>query len=279
MKSAPFNESSLLQSLFSLKGRVALITGAGSGLGKYMSHALLQAGANVVLVGRHEDRLQACAQKLFEQVDSPSDSGPIPRFGTRIACVPFDVSELEALPGLAESAAKPFGSPDILVNAAGLNPRLPCDELTPEIWEYVLRLNLSAPFFLAQALMPAMRKKGWGRVINIASLQSSRAFTNGAPYGASKGGVAQLTRAMAEAWSKPGTAITANAIAPGFFKTELTAPLFAQSETIQALEKQTMFGRVGNAEDIFGLTMFLASPASDYVTGQVIYLDGGWSAK
>lgn len=273
----------LFSQLFSLQGRVALVTGAGSGLGKYMSQALLRAGADVVLVGRQENRLQACAEELSRDLrgEAPEQGGPRLQQETagRIACLAFDVSELGELPKLAAMAARPFGSPDILVNAAGLNPRLPWNELTPEVWDYVLRLNLSAPFFLAQALVPAMREKAWGRIINIASLQSSRAFANGAPYGASKGGVAQLTRAMAEAWSKPGTAITANAIAPGFFKTELTAPLFAQSAAVQELEKQTMFGRVGKPEDIFGLTMFLASPASDYVTGQVIYLDGGWSAK
>lgn len=124
-----------------------------------------------------------------------------------------------------------------------------------------------------------MQSKGWGRIINIASLQASRAFPDGAPYGASKGGVAQLTRAMAEAWSGPGTRITANAIAPGFFKTQLTAPLFSKPEVARSIEKQTTFQRIGTSEDIQGLTVFLAAPASDYLTGQVIYLDGGWTAK
>lgn len=265
-----------LAQLFSLAGRVALITGGGTGLGNYMGQALHRAGAKVVLVGRDKARLQEGAKDLLSCPPkntslAPADSG--------VACVPWDVSNLASLPDLAAEAAQPFGMPDILINAAGLNPRRPWNELSPEVWEYVLRLNLSAPFFLAAALIPSMQRKGWGRIINIASLQASRAFPNGAPYGASKGGVAQLTRAMAEAWSGPDTRITANAIAPGFFKTQLTAPLFSKPEVAHSIEKQTTFQRIGTSEDIQGLTVFLAAPASDYLTGQVIYLDGGWTAK
>lgn len=281
--------SPLQAQLFSLQGHTALVTGAGSGLGKYMAHALLHAGANLILVGRTADRIEASAEEIFLSLEQrrglSHDSDPAkhppqrnPEQDKRIACIPFDVSELKALPELAEKASRPFGTPDILVNAAGLNPRKPWDELTPDIWEYTLRLNLSAPFFLAQALVPGMMRKGWGRIINIASLQSNRAFPNGLPYGASKGGIAQLTRGMAEAWSRPGTGITANAIAPGFFKTQLTAPLFDKPDVVEALARQTTMKRVGGADDIQGLTMFLASPASAYITGQVIHIDGGWSA-
>ena len=124
-----------------------------------------------------------------------------------------------------------------------------------------------------------MRKKRWGRIINIASLQSVRAFPNGLPYGTSKGGVIQLTRAMAEAWSGSGSGITCNAIAPGFFKTGLTAPLFEDNTVIDALARQTIIGRNGIFEDLNGLAVFLASSASGYITGQTIFLDGGWSAK
>ena len=216
--------SPLQTQLFSLQGHTALVTGAGSGLGKYMAHALLHAGANLILVGRTLDRLEASAEEIFASLKHQGcrlayDSDPAARSAhrdpdqnKRIACIAFDVSELKALPELVQKASQPFGAPDILVNAAGLNPRKPWNELTPEIWEYTLRLNLSAPFFLAQALVPEMMRQGWGRIINIASLQSSRAFPNGLPYGASKGGIAQLTRGMAEAWSRPGAGITANAI-------------------------------------------------------------------
>ncbi|MDJ0611138.1 MAG: SDR family oxidoreductase, partial [Kiloniellales bacterium] len=140
-----------------------------------------------------------------------------------------------------------------------------------------LAINLSTPFFLARALVDGMRAKGWGRVVNMASLQSSRAFANGMAYGASKGGVAQLTRAMAEAWSAAG--LTCNAIAPGFFPTALTAPVFDDAERVAALAGQTAIGRNGRLEDLHGTAVFLASPASDYVTGQIIYVDGGFTAK
>ena len=124
-----------------------------------------------------------------------------------------------------------------------------------------------------------MKEKGWGKIINIASLQSIRAFPNGAAYGASKGGIIQLTRAMAESWSADGSGITCNAIAPGFLKTGLTSVLYEDEKVINALARQTMIGRNGELDDLSGLTIFLASSASDYITGQTIFLDGGWSAK
>ena len=142
-------------------------------------------------------------------------------------------------------------------------------------WNFAM--NLAVPFFLARALVPAMAEKGWGRVINIASLQTTRAFANGLVYGASKGGVGQLTRAMAEAWS--GQGIACNAIAPGFFPTELTAALFDDPSTTDGLAARTAIGRNGRLEDLDGVTVFLASPASDYITGQVINVDGGFTAK
>ena len=124
-----------------------------------------------------------------------------------------------------------------------------------------------------------MRRKGWGKIINIGSLQSVRAFPNSAAYGASKGGVLQLTRAMAEAWSKDQSGITCNAIGPGFFKTGLTAPLYDDQKVIDALSRQTIIGRNGELSDLAGVTVFLASRASDYITGQLIFMDGGWTAK
>jgi len=249
-----------VRDLFDLNGRVALVTGGGSGIGRAIAAALAGAGADVVVLGRRSDPLAETVAAI----------------GTA-AVVVGDLARLDGIPTLAEKAAMPFGPPDILVNAAGVNLREPAEEVTPESWNQTLAINLSVPFFLARALVAAMRAKGWGRIINIASLQSVRAFPRGVAYGASKGGVAQLTRAMAEAWSAEG--IACNAIAPGFFPTELTAPVFADPERAAWAAGQTMIGRNGRLEDLDGTAIFLAAPASDYVTGQVLYVDGGFTAK
>lgn len=249
---------------FSLTGKVALVTGATSGIGRRQALALAQAGAAVVLVGRREARLQETVVEI-EAVEA------------RAASLSVDLTDRGRLPELAERAMIPFGSIDILINAAGVNLRQPAEEITLESWDATLNLNLAVPFFLARELVPAMKANGWGRIINIASLQSSRAFPNGLAYGASKGGITQLTRAMAEAWSRHG--ITCNAIAPGFFPTELTAPVYEDTAQLDRLAAQTAVGRNGELSDVDGLTVFLASPASDYLTGQVVPLDGGFTAK
>ena len=147
---------------------------------------------------------------------------------------------------------------------------------TVEEWRATLDLNLSTPFFLARGVVPAMRAKGAGRILNIASLQASRAFPDGAPYGASKGGVAQLTRAMAEAWSRDG--ILCNALAPGFFPTDLTARVFEDRATVDRLAAQTCLGRNGRLEDLIGPAVFFCSDAAGYVTRQILYVDGGFTA-
>ena len=166
---------------------------------------------------------------------------------------------------------------DILCNTAGINLREPASEITAESWHRTLYLNLTVPFFLARELLPHLRHGGGGKIINIASLQSERAFPNSAAYGASKGGVAQLTRAMAEAWSAEG--VCCNAIGPGFFPTALTSAVFEDSEVAAKNASQTAIGRNGELQDLDGITVFLASGASDYITGQVIYVDGGFTAK
>jgi len=193
------------------------------------------------------------------------------------ATVTADLSDLSALAQVAAQVFQPFGPPEILVSAAGINTRTHADEVTLDDWTLTLNLNLAVPFFLAQALIPKMKAKGWGRVINIASLQTERAFPNGISYGASKAGVAQLTRAMAEAWSCHG--IACNALAPGFFPTELSAPVFADPEIAAKNAAQTCIGRNGVMDDLIGPLLFLASPASNYVTGQILYVDGGFTAK
>ncbi len=253
-----------LTSLFSLAGRTALVTGASNGIGRRIAEALARAGAAIVLVARRQAELDATAAAIQQA-------------GGQAHALVADLLDLDKIPALAAAAAKPFGPPDILVNAAGVNLRRPADACTPAEWNQTLTLNLSVPFFLAQALVPAMRAKVQGNIINIASLQTWRAFENGIAYGASKGGIAQLTRAMAEAWSKDG--ITANAIAPGFFPTELTAPVFANPELSQRHAKATAIGRNGHLEDLDGAAIFLASRASAYITGQILSVDGGYTAK
>jgi NAD(P)-dependent dehydrogenase (short-subunit alcohol dehydrogenase family) len=259
---------SIINELFELKGRIALVTGASSGIGRAIAAALASAGAAVIHAALEPE--ENALKEAVSQVEGA---------GGKAAHVTCDVSRFDELPGVVESASSFFGSPDILVNAAGVNLREPWDKVSEGTWNKTLAINLTAPFFLARLLIPAMQEKGWGKIINIASLQSTRAFPNSAPYGASKGGVMQLTRAMAEAWSGNMSGITCNAIAPGFFKTGLTASLFDNQEVIDALAGQTIIGRNGELEDLNGLTIFLASHASDYITGQTIALDGGWTAK
>lgn len=249
---------------FRLDGRVALVTGASGGIGRAMALALARAGAAVVVVARRE-------QELAETVAQVAGSGG------RAHALAADLVDLDGLETLARSASEPLGAPDILVNCAGVNLRQPFEEITPASWRLTVDLNLAVPFFLARALLPAMRERGWGRVINIASLQSRRAFPDSMPYGASKGGIEQLTRAMAEAWSRHG--INCNAIGPGFFPTELTRAVFDDDARRAWAAGQTAIGRNGVLNDLDGATVFLASPASDYITGQTLYVDGGFTAR
>jgi NAD(P)-dependent dehydrogenase (short-subunit alcohol dehydrogenase family) len=249
---------------FRLDGRVALVTGAGSGIGRAIAEALGQAGAAVVLCARREGPLRE-AQAALEQA------------GAKAQVVTGDVGRREGLEAIAQAAAKPFGAVDIVVHAAGLNHRQHADAITDAAWDEQIEVMLSAPFFLSRHLVGAMKAKGWGRILNIASLQSYRAFVNGTAYGAAKAGIVQLTRHMAEAWSPHG--VNCNAIAPGFFQTPLTAPVYADKARVEALARQTAIGRNGELADLQGAAVYLCSPASDYVTGQTLAVDGGFTAK
>ena len=247
--------------LFDLTGRTACVTGASSGLGRRAATVLAQAGAKVVGVARRAEELETWRAETLGAT----------------AAVVADLSDKQHVDKVAKEVCKPFGPPQILVHAAGINTRQMADDVTAEGWDITLSLNLTVPFFLSQALVAGMRDKGWGRIVTFASLQTTRAFPGGIAYGASKGGIGQLTRAMAEAWSKDG--INANAIGPGFFPTELTATVFDDEERSKRNAAQTCIGRNGRLEDIDGPLLFLCSPASDYVTGQVLMVDGGFTAK
>jgi NAD(P)-dependent dehydrogenase (short-subunit alcohol dehydrogenase family) len=253
---------SRLEQLFSLRGKRALITGGSSGIGLAMAQALGEAGAAVILSARHEPQLRA-AQTTLHALGISCD----------IICA--DLGEPEGPDHVAEAIT---GVPiDIVVNAAGINLRQPFQDVTAAAFDLHMALHVRAPFRLTQLLAPAMAARGYGRIIMIASLQSYRAFPHSAPYGAAKGAVVQLTRAIAEEWSARG--ITCNAVAPGFFPTALTAPVFADAAVAQMRAGQTAIGRNGVLEDLAGATIFLASPASAYITGQTLAADGGFTAK
>lgn len=253
-----------LTSLFDLTGRTALVTGGNSGIGLAMARAIGLAGGKVVLVARRNAELDNAAAEL-------SDAG------ISAAAIATDLSETSAVTAITSAIACQTLDIDILVNAAGINLREKFTEVSGDHFDLHMTLHLKVPFLLTQAFAPAMAERGWGRVINIASLQSWRAFQDSAPYGAAKGGVLQLTRAIAEEWSRHG--ITCNAIAPGFFPTPLTAPVFNDPERTQKMAEQTAIGRNGKLEDLAGATVFLASNASSYVTGQTLAVDGGFTAR
>ena len=243
----------------SLAGKTALVTGASSGIGAFMAAELGKAGARLALVGRRKDRLD----DVLDGHDGIS--------------IALDLTQADAINGVKAACHDAGLQPDIIVNAAGVNHRKSADDISPELWQDTIHLNLSVPFLVSQAFVPDMKAVGWGRIINIASLQSTRAFENGIAYGAAKGGVVQLTRAMAEAWSRHG--IMANAIAPGFFPTELTAPVFGNADLASHHARNTAMGRNGELHDLRGPLLFFASDACGYVTGQTLPVDGGYTAK
>ncbi|MCY4244728.1 MAG: SDR family oxidoreductase [Gammaproteobacteria bacterium] len=244
--------------LFRIDGKHAVVTGGGTGIGNAIAHALHSAGARITLAGRRTGVLQQAAEKLSNS-----------------EVFTWDLSAIDEIDATASQLAATAGAPDIVVNAAFWRAREPAAKVTPAVWRATLDTGLAAPFFVARAFAPAMCKRGWGRILNIASLQSRLAFTGGIVYGAAKGGIAQLTRAMAAEWSRHG--VNANALAPGFFPTAMTAPLFDDDATAAALGARTAIGRNGELRDLHGAAVFLCAPASDYITGQMLFVDGGFT--
>jgi NAD(P)-dependent dehydrogenase (short-subunit alcohol dehydrogenase family) len=255
--------SAYLAEIFGLSGRTAVVTGGSSGIGRAMAGALGRAGANVVLVARRPEPLEETVRELTAD-------------GVRASAVAVDLADRAALTAATATIVSRYGEPDVLVNAAAVNRRPPLEELTGEDWDVTLAANLTAPFLLGQRFGPAMAARGWGRIINVVSQQAFRAYGNSGAYGVSKAGLVALTRSQAEAWSARG--VCCNAVAPGVVHTPLTEPVFADPEKVAAHARRTMIGRNGVPGDFAGCAVFLASTASAAVTGQTLFVDGGYSA-
>jgi len=251
--------------LFSLKGKRALVTGGSGGLGLAIADALSRHGADVAIIGRDVNRLNEAYRRLDRQ-------------GTQGWTFPFDLHRVEGIEDLYREITEATGGIDILVNSAGINRRGAAEQITLDVWQEVIRVNLTAPFALSQAFArERIASNRPGKIINIGSLMCVAARPTVAPYGASKGGLLQLTKALAVDWAKYN--ITVNAIGPGYFVTEMTKPLKEDAEFDSWVLSNIPLGRWGVPDDLTGATVFLASPASDYITGQIIFVDGGWLAN
>ncbi|MEU2465127.1 SDR family oxidoreductase [[Kitasatospora] papulosa] len=251
-----------LSELFSLEGRVAVVTGGSSGIGRGITGALARAGASVVVVARREAELARTVAELDAD-------------GCRAAWVSADLATPEGVREAGEESVAAFGEPDILVNCAGVNLRPPMSELGEDVWDTTMAVNLKAPYLLGRRFGPGMAERGHGRIIHITSQQAHRAFVQSGAYGVSKGALESLARSQAEAWSPHG--VTCNTLVPGFVMTPLNERLSSDPERVAALAARTMVGRNGLPEDFAGAAVFLASAASGYVTGQSIFVDGGFS--
>jgi gluconate 5-dehydrogenase len=250
--------------LFDLNGRTALITGSSQGLGLALARGLAQAGARVVLNGRGEKKLSAAADALRRE-------------GANVGIAAFDVTDGAACAKAVERIETEIGPLDILVNNAGIQRRAPLEQVEEKIWREVLDTNLTSAFLVARAVAPRMIARRAGKVINICSLMSEVGRATTGPYTAAKGGLKMLTRAMAVEWARHGLQV--NAIGPGYFATELTKPLVENPEFNAWVCQRTPAGRWGKPEELVGTAVFLASAASNFVNGQILYVDGGMLAS
>lgn len=250
--------------MFSLRGKVAVVTGASSGLGVVFAEALAEMGASVELAARRIEKLTEVANRLKS---------------LNVKSRPFqcDVSKQEDVQALVDDVVKNFGRLDIIVNNAGVAAFSPATDISVEEWNKVVSVNLTGVFLCARTAAKQMIKQGGGKVVNIASIYGAVGDVFPAsPYYATKGAVINMTRDLAVEWAP--YKISVNAIAPGFFPSEMTEAIFQDPGYLEYIRKQTPLGRPGNPDDLKGAVVYLASPASDYVTGQTIFVDGGWTA-
>jgi NAD(P)-dependent dehydrogenase (short-subunit alcohol dehydrogenase family) len=246
---------------FRLDNKISLVTGGSKGIGFGIAKSLAEAGADIVLVARNEADLEHARNELSQ-------------IGRRIWTYSFDMTKTEEIDGMFTAVVKDAGGIDILVNNAGGTRRGPAETLTAEDWNFVINLNMTSVFTLCQAFAKeCIKGSKKGKIINIASLMSEQVREDNAPYAASKGGIRQLTKALAVDWAK--YQINVNAIGPGFIQTDLTRLLWENDEFNKWLKWKTPWGRWGNPEDLGNAAVYLAAPASDFVTGQVLYVDGG----
>jgi gluconate 5-dehydrogenase len=248
--------------LFDLTGKVAIITGASRGLGQYFGRALARAGADLVITSR-----DPAALKPFQlEIES---------LGRRALSLPLDVRDQNSITRMVEAAMAHYGKIDVLVNNAGCNVRKPALEISWDDWNLVLDTNLRGTFFVAQAVARHMIPRKIGRIINIGSVTCVAGYAGLGPYGASRGGVKQLTMSLADDWGVHG--ITVNCLAPGWFKTQQNAKLYENEEWVEYLCDRIPLKRPGQPQDLDGAIVFLASDASNYITGQTLLVDGGIS--
>jgi NAD(P)-dependent dehydrogenase (short-subunit alcohol dehydrogenase family) len=248
--------------LFDLAGKVALVTGGTRGLGEVSAMALGKAGADVAVCGRNKEDLDRVSRA-------------IQGLGRKGAGFFLDVTSKASVQSGVERILNEFGKVDILVNNAGVNYRVPVLEYPEDKWDLIMNTNLKGYFLVAQAVVPQMIDRGYGKVINMSSIMGAVALPTLLAYASSKGGVDQMTKVMALEWAKKGVRV--NAIGPTYFETELVAQLHNDPERFNFINERTPMGRWGYPPELEGIVIFLASPASDFITGQTIYIDGGWT--
>jgi len=248
--------------LFDLSGRVAVVTGTSRGLGQYLARALAKAGADLVLTSRERARLLPFEAEMRG-------------LGRRTISLELDVRNLDSIERMAAAAEKEFGHLDILVNNAGCNVRKPALEVSWDDWNLILDTNLRGSFFVAQAVARRMIPRRYGRIVNIGSVTSVSGYAGLAPYGASRGGIRQLTMSLADDWGKHG--VTVNCLAPGWFRTEQNKVLYENKEWVDYLCDRIPLKRPGEPQDLDAAMVFLAAESSRYITGQTLLVDGGIS--